>query len=127
LSGHRKKLTRQGPLTFWRSQREGVVRIQKESNRARDTHFLEIAEKGLVRTQKETNQLRVRGTYKLETTEGGTCQDIQRNQLSKGHLLSGDSRGGYLSGHRWKLTDQGALTNWRWQEEGLVRTQKETD
>ena len=81
LSGHRKKVTEQGTLTSWRQQRVG-----------------------LLRTQKETDQLRVRGTHKLETTEGGTCWDIERNQLSKGHSHPGDRRGGYLSGHRWKLT-----------------------
>ena len=32
-----------------------------------------------------------------------------------------------LLGHRKKLTEQGTLTLWRRQREGLVRTQKETD
>jgi len=46
-SGHRKKVTKQGALTNWRPQKEGQVRTWKESNQAR-------------------------GTYTLETTEGGT-------------------------------------------------------
>jgi len=52
--------------------------------------------------RKESN--RVRGTYSLETAEGGT-----------------------LSGHRKKATGQGTLTLWRPQKERLVRTWKETD
>jgi len=48
MSGYRKKLSKQGALTNWRPQREGHVRILKETKQAR-------------------------GTYFLETTEGGTC------------------------------------------------------
>ena len=77
MSGHRKKPTNQGALTLWRPQREGHVR-----------------------TQKETNQ--PRGTHKLETTEGGTCQDTERNQPTKGHSPPGDHRGRDMSGHRKK-------------------------
>ena len=32
-----------------------------------------------------------------------------------------------MSGHRKSPTDRSALTNWRWQSEGLVRTRKEFD
>ena len=52
-SGPGKKVTRQGALTDWRSQREGQVRTWKESDY-------------------------VRGTHRLETTEGGTSQDAKR-------------------------------------------------
>jgi len=77
--------------------------------------------------QKETSQ--VRGTHPLETavTEGGTYQNTERNQSSKGHSPSGDHRGRDKSGHRKKPTNQWALTNWRPQREGQVRTQKETN
>jgi len=91
-----------------------------------------------------------KGTHQLEMAEGGTSQDTERNQLSEGHsptrdgrgrdksghgkepskqghLLSGDSRGRDKSGHRKKLTKQWALTNWKPQREGQVRTQQETD
>ena len=74
-------------------------------------------------TWKEINS--VRSTHFLETTEGGTSQDMERKQLSKGHSLPGDHRGRDKSGHRKKVTKQGALTNWRPQREGQVRTQKE--
>jgi len=86
MSGHRKKPTMQRALTSWRPQREGYVRTQKETSQARGTHF-------------------------LKTTEGGTCQDTERNQPTKGHSLSGDHRGRNMSGHRKKPTNQGALTN----------------
>ena len=91
---------RKGALTFWKRQREGLVRTQKETDRARHTHVLETAEggtcqdtqmnrrkgaltlwkrqrEGLVRTQKETD--RARHTHDLKTAEGGTCQDTGRD------------------------------------------------
>ena len=102
LSVHGKKLTERGILTNWKWQREVLVKAQKETDQARRT-------------------------YSLETGEGGTCQDTERNRPSKAHSPSGDSRGEDLSGHGEKPTEQGALTNWRWQREGLLRTWKETD
>jgi len=53
MSGHERKATEQGTLTYWRWQREGLVRTRKESDQVRRTH-------------------------KLETAEGGTCQDTER-------------------------------------------------
>src|SRR5947208_2050200 len=76
-------------------------------------------------TQKETN--RARHTHVLETAEGGTCQDTERNRPSEVHSRTGDGRGRDLSGHTKKPTERGSLTSWRWQREGLVRTRKETD
>ena len=84
-----------------------------------------MAEGGGVRTWKETDQ--ARGTHSLETVEGGSSQSMESNRQSKGHLLPGDSRGRHKSGHGKKQMKQGALTNWRPQGEGQVRTQKETD
>ena len=104
LSGHGKKTTYRGALTSWRRQREGLVRTQKETDRPRCTHI-----------------------PILETTEGGTCQDTERNRPTEAHSLSGDGRERDLSGHGKKQTDRGALTNCRRQREGLVRTRKETD
>jgi len=101
-SGHRKKPTEQGALTNWRPHQEGQVRTWKETDQAR-------------------------GTHSLETTKGGTSQDMERNQLSKGHSQTGDRIGRNKSGHREKQTEQGALTSWRPHWEGQVRTQKETD
>ena len=42
----------------------------------------------------------MRGTHSLEVTLEGTCQDIERNQLSVGHSLPGDRRVKGKSGHR---------------------------
>ena len=50
-----------------------------------------------------------------------------KTRPSKAHSLPGGGRGRNLSGNRKKPTDRGTLTNWRWQREELVRTQKETD
>ena len=102
LSGHARKSTDQGTLTFWRRPMKGLVRTCKETDRLRHAH-------------------------KLETAERGACQDMQGNQPTEAHSRSGDSRARDLSGHARKLTDRGALTFWRQQREGLVRTCKETD
>ena len=71
-------MTKQGALTLWRPQREGQVRTQKESDQTR-------------------------GTHSLETTEGGTSQDMEREQPSKGHSLPGDHRGRDNAGHKKKM------------------------
>ena len=42
---------------------------------------------------------RGKDTHSLETVEGGTCQDVERNRPSEGHSPSGDGRGRELSGH----------------------------
>jgi len=68
MSEYGNKVTKQRAPTSWRPQREG-----------------------LVRTQKVADQMSV--TYILETTEGGTCQNMEGRQPSKGCSLSGDHRG----------------------------------
>ena len=68
LSAHSKKSTDQGTLTAWRRQRERLISTQQEIGRPRHTHF-------------------------LETAEGATCQDTERNRLSKAHSLPGDDKG----------------------------------
>ena len=62
LSGHPKKPSEHGILTDWRPQREGVVRTQKGSQLSSATHF-------------------------LKSTDGGTCQDMERKRACKGHSL----------------------------------------
>jgi len=66
-SGYGEKVSKKGAFTNWRAQREGHVRTQRKSERAWDIHFLEI-------------------------TEGGTSQDPERKNASKGHLLPGEHR-----------------------------------
>ena len=149
MSGHGKKQTERDALTNWRQQCERLVRTQIETDRARLTHVLDMAEgrtcqdternrlskshshpgrrqrEGLVMTRKETDQ--ARRTHSLEAAEGGICRDTERNQASREHSLSGDGRRMALSGYRKKLPERGTLTSWRWQWEVLVRTQKEID
>ena len=56
-------------------------------------------------TQEESNQ--ARGTYQLENTLGGTCQDMEGMQLTEGHSLPEEHIGRNLSGHGMKATNQG--------------------
>jgi len=65
----------------------------------------------------------VTGTHFLEVTEEGTHQGTEGKQPSNQNSLSGDCRERDKSGHRKKATEQVALTSWRPQREGLVRTQ----
>src|SRR6267142_680506 len=48
-------------------------------------------------------------------------------QLSEGHLQTGVCRWVGKSGHGKNPTEQGALTSWRAQTDGQVRTQKESN
>ena len=97
-----------------------------ERNRPTEAHSHPGNGRGrLVRTRKETD--RSRRTHFLETVERSTCQDTERNQPIEAHSHPGDGRGRDLSEHRKKPTDRGALTSWRRQKEGLVKTWKETD
>ena len=60
-----------------------------------------------VRKQRESNL--VRGTYILEMAEGGTIQTMVGEQLSKGHLHPGDSRGRDNLGKERKQASKGHL------------------
>jgi hypothetical protein len=55
----------------------------------------------------------------------GNKKPKKRDQV--GALLSEDGRGRHLSEQKMKLTETGALTNWRQQIERLVRKRKESD
>src|SRR6266850_2131499 len=101
-SGHGKNPTERGALTPWRAQTDRQVRTWKESNRAR-------------------------GTHKLESADGQTSQDTERIRPSEGHSRPGERRWTDKSGHGKNLTERGALTNWRAQTDGQVRTRKESD
>src|SRR6266850_805142 len=82
---------------------------------------------GQVRTWKESEQ--ARGTHKLESTDGETIQEMERIQPSKGHSPTGECRQmdkSGVSGHGKNTTKQGALTNWRVQTDGQVRTWKKS-
>ena len=124
LSGHRKKPTNRGTLTFWRWRREGPVRTRKETDRPRRTHQLETAEEGTCQDT-ETNPPTEADSLPGDS-RGRDLSGHGRNRPTEAHSHPGDGRGRDLSGHRKELTDQGALTFWRRQREGLVRTRKET-
>ena len=111
-------------LTSWRRQREGLVTTPKEIYRGELTSWRHQRER-LVRTPKEID--RARPTHFLETAEGASCQDMERNRPRQAHSLPGDGRGMGLSGHGKKSTNRWALTLWRRQKEQLVRTLKEID
>ena len=66
-------------------------------------------------------------THVLETAQGGTSQDTERNRPSEVHSPTGDRTGRDKSGHEKKLTERCALTLWRPHREGQVKTRKETD
>jgi hypothetical protein len=89
-------------VTSLTPHREEQVRTRKESDRARDTHQLEIA-------------------------SGGTSQDTETNKPSEGYSHSGDRIRRDKSGHGKNPTERGALTFWRPHSEGQVSTRKETD
>jgi hypothetical protein len=74
----------------------------------------------LVRTWKESES--ARGTHQLEIAEVGTSQDMERKRVSKGNSLPRESIGQDWSGHRKKASQWGALTPWRDQKSRLVRT-----
>ena len=52
---------------------------------------------------------------------------MERKQPREGHSLSEDHRGRDKSGYGKKAIKQGALTAWRPQRQGKVRTWKEND
>jgi len=124
-SMHRKKATKQEALTSWRRKRKRQVRTLKESDQARGTYFLETAEGGTSQHMKESDQART--THILETPEGGTSQGTERKPPSERHSHPRDGRGRDKSGHWKKATAPGALTSWTQQKERQVRTWKESD
>jgi hypothetical protein len=101
-SGHGMNPTNRGALTLWRAQTAGQVRTRKESEQTRGTHILESADRG-------------------------TSQDTRRIRASDGHSLSGERRPRDKSGHGKNPSERRALTNWRAQTEGQVRTRKESE
>jgi hypothetical protein len=67
MSRHRKKVSEQGELTNYRSQRKGQVKTPEQSQRKRDT-------------------------YSLSRADGATSDDTKRKPASEGHSLPVDDR-----------------------------------
>jgi len=101
-SGHGRNPSERGALTNWRAQMDGQVRTRKESKR-------------------------VRGTHELESADGRTSQDTEGIQASEGHSQTGEHRWTDKSGHGRNLSERGALTTWRAQMDGQVKTWKESE
>ena len=125
MSGHCKKATERGALTSWRRQRKGQIMTQKESDRTRAITNWRRQREGQVRTREESDW--ARGTYILETAEGGTSQVTERKRQIERYSLSGDGKEGFNSGHGKKVIEQGRLTSWSQQRDGQVRTRKKSD
>ena len=98
-SGHGKNRTERGILTYWRRHREGQVRTEKASDRARCPH-------------------------QLETASGRTSQETERIRPSERHSLPGDGIGWDKSGQRKNPTQRGTLTLWRRHRDGQFRRRK---
>ena len=100
------------------------MRTQKESGRARSTHFLETAE-GM--TCQITEGERVKGHSPTEAAEGGTYQNMERKQPREGGSRPGDDRGRNLSRHG-KIRDSSTGTHFlNTTEQEYVRTRKESN
>jgi hypothetical protein len=76
-----------------------------------------------VRTQKEFK--RVSGTHELKSGDRGASQDTERIWVSEGHSRTEQRRARDKLGHGMIPREPGALTSWRAQAEGQVRTWKE--
>jgi hypothetical protein len=126
----------------------GTGQVTETIRASEGTHILKSTDGELVRTRKESE--RARGTHVLWSADGGTHQDTETIRASEGHSLPRERRRRDSSGqrnnpsqrrhshpgeHRWRkksghgsnLSKRGALTCWRAQTEGLVRTQKQSE
>jgi len=79
-----------GNLLPEEGRRREKVRIQKENDRARGTHFLETTEEGTI--QDMARKLLSKEHLLPRDHRGGTSQDTETKQLNKGHSLPGDRR-----------------------------------
>jgi hypothetical protein len=69
----------------------------------------------------------VRGTHVLETADRETSQDRKIIRVGEGHSHSGKHRGRDKSGHEKNARGPGAITIWRAQAEGQIKTRKECE
>jgi len=65
-----------------------------------------------------------RGTHILVSTEGGTNQHMERKQVIQEHSHPGEYRGNDKSAHGKEVSYSVALTSWRTQRKGQIRTWK---
>jgi len=100
----------------------GQLRLQKDSNWAWGTHFLEMAEGWTSQNMdtKITNQ--AKGHSHPGNSRERDKSEHGRKQLREGHSHPGDGRRRDKLRHGKKATKKGALTYWRWQMDRHVRT-----
>ena len=80
---------------------------------------------GQVRIWKESEQ--AMGTHFLKSTDRQTSQDMERIWASEGYSPTIEYRWVDKLGHKKNTSKQGALTNWRAQMDGQVRTWLESE
>jgi len=108
-------------------QRSKEVSTQKASRYKKEVHFLKNADrKEHVSAPKIDKQLEGVLTS-CRRQKKGQSQDMKGNRLREENSLAGDLRGSNKSEHGKKATQRMALTFWRPQREGQVRTWKESD
>jgi hypothetical protein len=69
----------------------------------------------------------MRSTHSLDSAEGGRSQDMERKRASAGHSLSGEYKARQVRTRNERASRRRALTCWRVQMEGEMRTQKENE
>jgi hypothetical protein len=95
-----------------------------EQNRASEGHSPTGAERRTSRDMERSEGME--DTHTLEGAERGTSEDTKRNRVSEEHSPTRERRREDMSGHGKRASERGALTSWRAQREGQVRTWKES-
>jgi hypothetical protein len=109
ISVPQKNASQRRKLTSWRAEVEGQIRIPKQSERARDSHFLDSL-KG--RTNQDMEGKRVNEAHSLpKNAEGGVSQHTKINGASEAHSLPGERRGSDKSEHLNKASESRELTS----------------
>ena len=100
----------------------GLIRPWKESEAARGTHQLKITKRDIYQDMESRLE---KHPYFLNRTKEGLLGHGKKG-TSEVHSLARESRDQDWLGHKKKASQQWALTSWRRQRLGLVRTQKES-
>jgi hypothetical protein len=106
LSGQGNKTSKRGALTCWW---EGLVRTEKESQQARDTHSLS----SIVRGTRQVSERKLESeSHSLSVKRRGEChQDSERKPASgETHVLSSAERGSRLSSKRDPASEKHSLS-----------------
>jgi hypothetical protein len=153
MSGHRNNSSKREELTSWSASGTTSQETEKQSERARGTHFLEIASGG---TSQITETIRASEGHSRPGEHGEkTSQDMETILASEEHSQAGQRIRRDRTGHRKNLSERvcqwhsptgncigrdksghgrgtnhskrEALTDWRTHREGQVMTQKQSN